>query len=65
MQNYGTKKYAFIPANDKLFDFSLKLAKFVLFRLLKNWRINYKKSKRINDTERARCFEEARRRAKD
>jgi len=56
MQNYGTKKYAFIPANEKLFDLSLKLAKFVLFRSLRNWRFNNQKNKQINDTERAKSF---------
>jgi hypothetical protein len=56
MQNYGTKKYAFIPANDNLFDFSLKLTKFVLFRYLSNWRFNNQKNKQINDTERAKSF---------
>jgi hypothetical protein len=56
MKNYGTKKYAFIPANDNLFDFSLKLAKCVLFRSLRNWRFNNRKNKQINDTERAKSF---------
>lgn len=54
MKNYGTKKYAFIPANDKLFDFSLKLAKFILFRVLRNWWFNSKKSKQTNETSRAK-----------
>ena len=56
MKNYGTKKYAFIPANDKLFDFSLKLAKFILFRKLLNISFNNQKNKQINDTERAKSF---------
>lgn len=56
MQNYGTKKYAFIPANNNLFDFSLKLTKFVLFRYLRNWRFNNLKNKQINDTARANSF---------
>jgi hypothetical protein len=56
MKNYGTKKYAFIPANEKFFDFSLLLAKFFFFRILKKLRFNYKKSKQTNERARAKCF---------
>ena len=58
MINYGIRKYAFIPANDKLFDLSLKLAKFVLYRYLRNRWFNNKKSNQINETERAKSFKD-------
>jgi hypothetical protein len=51
MKNYGTKKYALIPANEKFFDFSLLLAKFFLFRILKKLMFNNKKIKQTNQIE--------------
>lgn len=54
MKSYGTKKFVFIPANDKLFDSSLKLAKFILFRVIKNWWFNYKKNKQKTETDKAK-----------
>ena len=56
MQKYGTKKYAFIPTNNKFFDFSLILAKFFLFRILRKFWFNYKKSKQPNERNKSKCF---------